>query len=185
MAIIQLLDKIITSIDKGDYAAGLFLDFSKAFDTVNHEILLRKLNHYGIRSVANDWLASYLHDRSQYCTLNNKFSTTSNIVCGIPQGSILGQILFLIYINDLGTIFDDLSVFLFADDSNIIATGKSISDIEQKINKNIPILVRWLQTNRLSLNLIKTHTIIFGKKNKHNTNRININIEGTQIDTVQ
>ena len=89
MAIIELLNKIIEVTDKGEYAMGLFLDFSKAFDTVNHKILLAKLNHYGVRGVANSWVESYLDNRKQFSTYNEKRSNTSSVLCGVPQGSIL------------------------------------------------------------------------------------------------
>jgi hypothetical protein len=154
-AIIKLLESIIDNLDNGNYAAAIFLDFSKAFDTVNHQILLRKLNHYGIRGVGNSWVESYLSNRSQFCKFGGSKSNTSIISCGVPQGSILGPLLFLLYINDLGTIFQNLDTILFADDSNLISNGTSLSALELKINNDIPLLTNWLKTNRLSLNIKK------------------------------
>jgi ribonuclease P/MRP protein subunit RPP40 len=152
MAVLKLLDSVIDSLDRGEFSAAIFLDFSKAFDTVNHRILLDKLNHYGIRGVANKWVESYLEGRTQFCTFNNSTSNYTKVTCGVPQGSILGPLLFLIYVNDLGTIFNSLKTILFADDSNLVATGKTLLDVEQSLNSEIPVLVDWLRTNRLSLN---------------------------------
>jgi retron-type reverse transcriptase len=134
---------------------GIFIDFSKAFDTVNHKILLDKLAHYGIRGIANDWVGSYLKDRQQFCTYMGKESTMKFMKCGVPQGSILGPLLFLLYINDLGDIFQNLFPVLYADDSNLIATGNSLQDLERNINNELPLLSDWLKANRLSLNIKK------------------------------
>jgi hypothetical protein len=186
MAIIELLDKIIEATDKGEYAMGLFLDFSKAFDTVNHKILLAKLSHYGVRGVANSWVESYLDKRKQFSTYNDKRSKTETVLCGVPQGSILGPLLFFIYVNDLGSIFKEMNAILFADDTNLITTGNSIATLERKANREIPILVEWLKTNRLSLNIKKTHIMLFGKGNsKSDPLDINIKIDGTKLDIVQ
>ena len=100
-ALLLLTDKIQRSIDKGMFCSGIFLDLCKAFDTVNHKILLTKLEYYGIRGVSNDWFASYLTNRRQFVSLNGINSDYQTITCGVPQGSVLGPLLFLLYINDM------------------------------------------------------------------------------------
>ena len=180
---ITLLDSIITAVDNGKFALGIFLDFSKAFDTVNHSILLSKLEHYGIRGVALNWITSYLTERKQFCTFNKSKSNTELITCGIPQGSILGPLLFLAYINDLGDIFTKLMRVLFADDTNLAISGNSISEIESTTNNELPILLDWLYANRLSLNIKKTQVMLFGGKNNNHSD-INILINGEKINVV-
>ena len=119
LAMIFLVDKISNALDKGEFVLGLFLDFSKAFDTVNHEILFTKLEYYGIRGIALDWFKSYLSGRKQFVEYNNVYSSNASISCGVPQGSILGPLLFLLYINDLAYASQKIFSLLFADDSNL------------------------------------------------------------------
>jgi hypothetical protein len=164
---------------------GIFLDFSKAFDTVNHSILLSKLDKYGIRGPANKWVDSYLKNRQQYCYVNNHNSTKSTISCGVPQGFILGPLLFLVYINDLANFSTIMSAILFADDSNLFISGSDLLTLEAQINTEIPKLVEWLKANRLSLNIKKTHLMIFGLKKHSPVKNINVFISNQKLDTVE
>ena len=119
-SLISITETIRKTLDQKKIGCGVFLDLKKAFDTVNHEILLQKLDHYGIREEALSWFRSYLYNRKQFVFLNGVDSKIKNITCGVPQGSVLGPLLFLLYINDLPNISDKLKFFLFADDTNIL-----------------------------------------------------------------
>ena len=133
---------------------------------MNHNILSKKLEHYGIRGVALDWFKSYLNERLQYVFLNGESSIRKSITCGVPQGSVLGPLLFLIYINDLPNISKILDIYLFADDTNIYFEDESLKNLEKKVNKELDNLYLWLSVNRLSLNIDKTNFVIFHPYNK-------------------
>ena len=165
-SLIEITEKIKESIDKNKYGCGIFIDLRKAFDTVNHDILLKKLDHYGIRGTALDWYKCYLKDRLQYVFLNGESSDRETITCGVPQGSVLGPLLFLVYINDLPNISNILDFYLFADDTNIYFEDDSLQELEKKVNNELRKLYTWLSVNRLSLNIDKTNFVIFHPFNK-------------------
>ena len=129
LSLVEITDSIRGLIDEGNYVLSLFVDFTKAFDTVDHEILLQKLNYYGIRGHANDFLRSYLSDRKQYTVVGNKSSEIENISCGVPQGSVLGPLLFLLYVNDLHKCIDDALTRLFADDTGLHMYNKNLQEL--------------------------------------------------------
>ena len=182
LALIYLIDKISNALENGDCVLGVFLDFSKAFDTVNHDILFTKLHHYGIRGVALDWFKSYLKDRKQYVCFNGTDSCTKYIRCGVPQVSILGPLLFLIYINDLASISDKIFTLLFADDSNLFLSGKNPDDLIESMNNELIKVVDWLNINKLSLNIKKTHFIIFRNKHERIETRNELTINDVVIE---
>jgi len=161
LALCYLVDNIITSYEKNQSVLGVFIDFSKAFDTINHDILIRKLEAYGIRGIASKWIRSYLCNRSQYVCYNGINSDYENVKCGVPQGSILGPLLFLLYINDIANISSKLLPILFADDTNVFMSGKNIDEMIVIMNEELSKLVKWLHINKLSLNVKKTHYVIF------------------------
>ena len=163
---------IKVSIDSGKFGCGIFIDLRKAFDTVNHKILLNKLEHYGIRGNMLKWFQSYRSDRKQYVSVNGQSSELLDNTCGVPQGSVLGLLLFLIYINDLPNISKVLNFYLFADDTNIFYESDSLQELEKTINKELNKLNLWLNVNHLSVNIDKTNYIIFHPYNTDKTNYI-------------
>ena len=138
-AIIEVIDKITKAIDQGKYTIGIFLDLSKAFDTINHEILIKKLEYYGMRGIARKLFENYLGNRKQIVKYNQTRSAEAKITSGVPQGSILGPLLFLLYINDIENCSNIVSMILFADDTNIYHSHtclKTLNHIMQiEINK--------------------------------------------------
>ena len=160
-ALIQITETIRNSIDNNEFGCGIFIDLKKAFDTVSHSILLSKLNHYGVRGKAYDWFHSYLSNREQFVCINGHNSDSLFITCGVPQGSILGPLLFLLYINDLPNTSKLLSFHLFPDDTNIYCSHKNLNDLELILNQELHAVAEWMKSNRLarlkpykSLNLI-------------------------------
>ena len=136
-AILGITDRIQRAVEDGCYSCGIFLDLSKAFDTVNHNILLRKLEYYGIRGVAHNWFKSYLDNRKQFVSKGNNTSGLLNVSCGVPQGSVLGPLLFLLYINDIQNCTSALDIHLFADDSILFYADKNLRTLETTVNNQI------------------------------------------------
>ena len=182
-ALIQITDKIRKALDANKYICGVFLDFQKAFDTVNHKILFSKLNYYGIRGITLNLLKSYLTNRKQFVHVNNTDSDTLINTYGVPQGSILGPLLFLIYINDLHNVIKHSSTTHFADDTNLLYPHSSLKQINKHINHDLKLIVHWLRANRISLNVDKTEIIIFRPKRKTITKNMNFRISGQKIKT--
>ena len=168
-AIITLVDKITSSLDSGDIIIGVFLDLKKAFDTVNHHILLKKLSSYGIRGTILKWLESYLSDRLQFVTFDGTQSEVKSVKCGVPQGSILGPLLFNIYINDIYNVSEFLFTIVYADDTCVLLNGKHLDDLIIQINRELELLFTWLQANKLSLNqcLLDTQSLECVFQNGH------------------
>ena len=155
----------------------------KAFDTVDHELLVEKLNVYGIRGVANKWLQNYLANRKQYVVINDDCSDLLDMTCGVPQGSVLGPILFIIYINDICNVSDVVKCVLFADDTNIFCSERNLTDLQLTLNRDLGKLFVWFSVNKLSLNLSKTNYILF--RNRSADTDLNIRINTINVTRVQ
>ena len=185
MAILALQNLLAKNISENSFALGLFLDLSKAFDTLDHNILLKKLSHYGIRGVAFDWFRSYLSDRQQFTYYKSASSTKLPISCGVPQGSILGPLLFLVYINDIKSTIDISRAILFADDTNLILTDKCVDSLISKASREIDAIFNWFNANKLSLNTEKTKYILFRSPQTRLPTTDNVTIDGKPIEQVK
>ena len=161
LALIEIIDNIRKEVDGGNSVLGIYLDLSKAFDTVNHKILLNKLNNYGIRGNVNRWFQSYLCNRTQITSVNGIFSDEVGVSYGVPQGSVLGSLLFLIYVNDIAHVLPDNNIRLFADDTNIFITGNTITTLQENSQLALNTLYKWFCDNQLSLNISKTCFTLF------------------------
>ena len=163
-ALLTAQQTLLDSLSKHQVSLLLLIDFSKAFDMVDHKILLDKLENYGIRGMALKWLKSYLENRTQFVTIDGIDSSTKQMEYGVPQGSILGPLLFVIYINDLPNISKFAKFIMYADDANIILTGKNIVEINEQLMVIRDELEKWVGHNGLALNLKKTKYMIFSRQ---------------------
>ena len=167
-ALTSLTELIRKTLDEDKFACGVFIDLQKAFDTVDHNILLSKLYHYGVKGTPHQWFKSYLTGRQQYTTINHQKSSLSNIKYGVPQGSVLGPLLFLLYINDLNKAVVHSKVHHFADDTNFLYASHSLKNLNKTVNFDLSNLVQWLRANKISLHVNKTEIVVFQITNKTN-----------------
>ena len=162
-------------------ACGLFIDLEKAFETVSHDILLEKLDYCGIRGISNDRFRSYLSDRSQFVSINGFNSDYKTIKYGVPQGSVLGPLLFLIFINDFNTATKHSETFHFADDTCLLNIKDSDKQINKVVKKDLKFPVQWLNAKRISPNVAKTKIFNFRRKKKHLDSDLNLKLCGKKF----
>ena len=169
LAALELVDRISNGLDKKETPVSIFLDLSKAFDTLDHKILLNKLQYYGIKDVALQWFSSYSSDRFQFVEMDGFRSDMLNITTGVPQGSILGPLLFIIYVNDMHSISDKFNFIAYADDTTLTSplltftrgVNCNIDTISSEMNREIKKITDWSAVNKLSLNASKTKFMVF------------------------
>ena len=181
-ALLNLTERIKSLVDTGKYVCGIFIDLEKAFDTVNHKILCEKLNYYGFRGKVNNLFESYLSNRKQYVSINGYDSVTKDLNCGVPQGSSLGPLLFLIYINDFKLCLNECDSGHFADDTFIMYSNTKLKSIETIINTELKEVSKWLRLNKLSPNTNKTELIFFhSRQHLMNYEDISIKFNGIKL----
>ena len=151
----------LKSLEKKQKACCIFLDFAKALDTVNHEILLTKLEYYGVRDIAHELMKSYLSEQLQCVKIRQAVSDLKKITCGVPQGSVLGPLLFLIYINDIYKSDPTAAFHLFADDTALFCANKNINQLKNNIKTSLDNIANWLKANKLTLKGLSTKTFRF------------------------
>ena len=185
-ATLELINRIIFQMDQNKFPLNIFMDLSKAFDTLDHQILLDKLEYYGFKDMSLNLMTSYLNSRTQYVVYNGVSSSCLDITCGVPQGSILGPLLFIIYVNDLPLVSENFDFIVYADDTTLFSTlshpNPNIDEIDV-INSELLNVHNWLKLNKLSLNINKTKAMVF-----HTTQRQviypNIYLENNKIEFV-
>ena len=185
-AVQTAISSVITSLNSSYHSMGIFIDFSKAFDTIQHSILLKKLNHYGIRGIALDLIKDYLSNRKQYTFFDNQGSSSlMDITAGVPQGSVLGPLFFVIYVNDIiNCTGNSVKIIMFADDTNNFISSRSLDELYEKANEILLKLRRYIDANYLHINLKKSKYICF-RSNRAKLCHYSLFYDNFQLEQVQ
>lgn len=174
-ATLKLLEDVLPAFSQNSFSASIFIDFKKAFDTVNHVILLQKLNKMGFRGVSNDLLRSFLSNRRQYVAFSSASSPPLPVTVGVPQGSCLGPLLYNLYVNDLHTCFNNLKIVMYADDTVITKCDNDLPDLELFLNYYLNKIFHWCLRNKLVINADKTKWMLFTNKSPTTFPELHIN----------
>ena len=185
-ALLEATNDWSMNIGNGLINGVVFIDLKKAFDTIEHQIILKKLKNYGMDESSLTWFHSYLNGRTQKCQVNNHLLDFKPFTCGVPQGSSLGPLLFLIYINDLPNCLKRSTPRMFSDDTSISYASDSTEEVQNVINLELKSLNDWLVANRLSLNIVKTEFMVIGSRQRIKTlnNEVYIEINGNIVNQV-
>lgn len=184
-ALLTQKEIIIERLQNKEIVAGIYIDFTKAFDLIHHKILLHKLELYGVRGKAQDLVKSYLSERTQYVDFKNAQSSIESISAGVPQGSILGPLLFLIYLNDIVHCVTDSKFVSYADDTSVFVSGKSEHDVEEKAGRTLDALNTWAKANSLKINTKKTKIVLYFPKGKVISRPLNVLLNRDPIEIVE
>ena len=180
-----MADIIYKNLDKSKPTIAVFIDLSKAFDTVNHELLLKKLERYGIRGCVLDLMKSYLTNRKQKVRIKENHSNINIVDTGVPQGTILGPLLFILYVNDLLLDMQNNTILSYADDTVIFSEEDTWALAQEKINAYLHKVANWLALNKLSLNTKKSVFITFGNYKNSVPTELRIKIHDQKIERVE
>ena len=181
IALTRLTEEILLNLDNNLTTGAVFIDLRKAFDTVDHTLLIMKLRNLGFSTSVLNWFTSYLSSRTAVTSINNSTSTPKPVTVGVPQGSILGPLLFLIYINDLPDCLNNCKSILYADDTLLYYSAKSVKDLQAIINDDLQSLSHWLNDSLLTLNYDKTKFMIFTNRQRSTPSDINITINNKTV----
>ena len=182
---LSLADTIRRNMDQGMLTGAVFIDFRKAFDSVNHDLLLQKLSYMGVLDKELAWFKDYLHDRTQVLDFQGVSSDPEPISIGVPQGSNLGPLLFILHVNDLPNVMNCCSMLMYADDTILFYTASKVNALQERLNEELKVIECWLRQNNLFLNVYKTEAMVFGTSPcLSNMDSFTISVNGTSIKRV-